>query len=140
MTGPRLFFESTRDFLQSTIRTVIPLHQKIPCESKALRDDVQGSTNACRQEPRTAILPPGEKCGLVLSDRADCVKRSIIAVANFSGECRWGDCVLISFGRSGESVDFTEINPASTSKIRLCRIRSKIILELVKCGILNYFL
>jgi len=37
MTGPRLFFESTRNFLQSEIRTVIPLHQKIPCESKALR-------------------------------------------------------------------------------------------------------
>jgi hypothetical protein len=46
MTGPRLFFESTRNFLQSAIRTVIPLLQKIPCESKALRDDVQGSTNA----------------------------------------------------------------------------------------------
>ena len=44
--GPRLFFESTRYFLQSAIRTVIPLLQKIPCESKALRDDVQGSTNA----------------------------------------------------------------------------------------------
>ncbi len=46
MTGPHLFFESTRYFLQSAIRTVIPLLQKIPCESKALRDDVQGSTNA----------------------------------------------------------------------------------------------
>ena len=39
-------FESTRDFLQSEIRTVIPLLQEIPCESKALRDDVQGCTNA----------------------------------------------------------------------------------------------
>ena len=38
MTGPRLLFESTRYFLQSAIRTVIPLLQKIPCESKALRD------------------------------------------------------------------------------------------------------
>jgi len=46
MTVPRLFFESTSDFLQSAIRTVIPLLQKIPCESKALRDDVQGRTNA----------------------------------------------------------------------------------------------
>ena len=62
MAGPRLFFAYrdvgkereqdavsfgfTRDFLQSEIRTVIPLLQKIPCESKALRDDVQGSTNA----------------------------------------------------------------------------------------------
>jgi hypothetical protein len=27
---------------------------------------VQGSTNARRQEQRTAIPPPGEKCGLVL--------------------------------------------------------------------------
>jgi len=44
MTGPRLFFESTRDFLQSAIRTVIPLLQKIPGESKALRDDVHGRT------------------------------------------------------------------------------------------------
>jgi len=34
------------DFLQSEIRTVIPLLQKIHCESKALRDDVQGRTNA----------------------------------------------------------------------------------------------
>jgi len=59
-----LFFESTRDFLQSAIRTVIPLLQKIPCEAKALRDDVHGSTNAWRQEPGTAIPPPGEKCGL----------------------------------------------------------------------------
>jgi hypothetical protein len=64
MTGPRLLFESTRDFLQSAIRTVIPLLQKIPCESKALRDDVHGCTNARRQEPGTAIPPPGEKCGL----------------------------------------------------------------------------
>ncbi len=36
--GPRLFFESTRNFLQSEMCTVIPLLQKILCESKALRD------------------------------------------------------------------------------------------------------
>jgi hypothetical protein len=46
-------FEFTGNFLQSEIRTVIPLLQssvpfwgEIPCESKALRDDVHGSTNA----------------------------------------------------------------------------------------------
>ena len=48
MTGPRLFFEFTRNFLQSEIRIVIPLLQKIPCESKALRDDVHGYTNAVK--------------------------------------------------------------------------------------------
>jgi hypothetical protein len=58
MTGPRLLFESTRDFLQSAIRTVIPLHQKIPCESKALRD----------------YPAPGEKCGLVAKIRVFNIK------------------------------------------------------------------
>jgi hypothetical protein len=52
MTGPRLLFESTRDFLQSAIRTVIPLPQKIPCESKVRRD----------------YPAPGEKCGLAIQD------------------------------------------------------------------------
>jgi hypothetical protein len=53
-----LFFEFTRNFLQSKIRTVIPLHQKIPCESKALRDDVQGSTNAVEAGAETGHPAP----------------------------------------------------------------------------------
>jgi hypothetical protein len=53
-----LLFESTRNFLQSAIRTVIPLLQKIPCESKALRDHPA----------------PGEKCGLVIS----CLERFVL--------------------------------------------------------------
>jgi hypothetical protein len=40
MTSPHLFFESTENFLNSAIHTVIPLLQKIPCKSKALRDDL----------------------------------------------------------------------------------------------------
>ncbi len=43
-----MFFESARNFLQSEIPTVIPLLQKTPCESKALRGHPD----------------PGEKCGL----------------------------------------------------------------------------
>ena len=49
MPGPRLYFESTRYFLQSAIRTVIPLLQKIPCESKALRDHPVGCELAFKQ-------------------------------------------------------------------------------------------
>ena len=41
-------FGFTRDFLQSEIRTVIPLLQQIPCESKE----------------QARARHPGEKCGL----------------------------------------------------------------------------